>query len=116
MQRLFTMFPNGLPGIALFILRLSVTVALLPEVRAQQHAITGVTIILSAALCAGVLTPICAVAALATHIAVWCVLGPPNIGVAAMVVLDIAALALLGPGAYSVDSRRFGRRTIVLPP
>jgi hypothetical protein len=30
--------------------------------------------------------------------------------------LDALALALLGPGAYSVDSRRFGRRLVVLPP
>ena len=27
-----------------------------------------------------------------------------------------AALALLGPGAYSIDARVFGRRVIVLPP
>jgi hypothetical protein len=116
MQRLFTMFPNGLPGVALFILRLSVTVALLLEVRAQQHTITGVAIILSAALCAGILTPVCAAAALATHIAIWCALGAPNIGVTAIVASDLVVLALLGPGAYSFDSRRFGRRTIVLPP
>jgi hypothetical protein len=26
------------------------------------------------------------------------------------------ALALLGPGAYSIDARIFGRRVIILPP
>jgi uncharacterized membrane protein YphA (DoxX/SURF4 family) len=30
--------------------------------------------------------------------------------------IDALALALLGPGAYSLDSRRFGRRLVVLPP
>jgi hypothetical protein len=29
--------------------------------------------------------------------------------------LDAAAVAMLGPGAYSLDSRRFGRRVIRFP-
>jgi hypothetical protein len=31
-------------------------------------------------------------------------------------ILEVAALALLGPGAYSVDARLFGRRVIVVSP
>jgi hypothetical protein len=31
-------------------------------------------------------------------------------------VLDAVALALLGPGAYSLDAWLFGRRVTVLPP
>jgi hypothetical protein len=30
-------------------------------------------------------------------------------------VVNTAALALLGPGAYSLDARLFGRRVLVLP-
>jgi hypothetical protein len=29
--------------------------------------------------------------------------------------LDAAALALIGPGAYSLDAQRFGRQTFRLP-
>jgi hypothetical protein len=36
--------------------------------------------------------------------------------VEAIIGLDALALALVGPGAYSVDSYLFGRRLIVLPP
>jgi hypothetical protein len=34
----------------------------------------------------------------------------------ASLLLNSAALALLGPGAYSVDARLFGRRVLVVPP
>jgi hypothetical protein len=35
--------------------------------------------------------------------------------VAAYVAADAAALALLGPGALSLDARLFGRREVVIP-
>jgi len=33
-----------------------------------------------------------------------------------MICFDALALALLGPGAYSLDAYRYGRRLITLPP
>ena len=35
---------------------------------------------------------------------------------AVLVVADAAALALLGPGAHSIDAYLFGRREIIIPP
>jgi hypothetical protein len=31
-------------------------------------------------------------------------------------VVDATAIALLGPGAFSLDARLFGRREILIPP
>ena len=51
-------------------------------------------------------------------IATWT---PPDTSVlidrlaALIVVVDAAALALLGPGALSIDARLFGRREITIP-
>jgi hypothetical protein len=122
-QRLFTMFPRGSPGVALLLLRASVAVALLLEVFAGQHHVSRWSgwmesggILLSVALCVGYLTPIVAVMGLLFHGLIWVSLGSSNAAVAAIVFLDATALALLGPGAYSFDSYRFGRRVLVLPP
>ena len=38
-----------------------------------------------------------------------------DFSVRCVLLLDAAALGVLGPGAYSVDARRFGRRVTVLP-
>jgi hypothetical protein len=34
---------------------------------------------------------------------------------AALVVIDAIALAMLGPGAHSIDAHLFGRREIIIP-
>ncbi|HEY5808307.1 MAG TPA: hypothetical protein VIT67_10090, partial [Povalibacter sp.] len=64
----------------------------------------------------GFLTPIVASVALVFHVLIWFVIG--DFGYAALIVvaLDALALALLGPGAYSIDAYRFGLRVVVLQP
>lgn len=116
------MFPPGLPGVALLLLRLSVAVALLLDDYAHRGALPGwihaAAILISLVVSVGYLTPIAAAAALLHHALVWLAIGSGADAVAVTIVLslDALALALLGPGAYSVDSRRFGRRLVVLPP
>jgi uncharacterized membrane protein YphA (DoxX/SURF4 family) len=116
------MFPPGLPGLALLLLRLSVAIALLLDVYAHRSALPGwvhgVAILISLVVSAGYFTPIIAAVALAYHALVWLAVGTGFDAAAVTLVLslDALALALLGPGAYSVDSRRFGRRLVVLPP
>ena len=116
------MFPPGLPGLALLLLRLSVAVALLLHDYAYRDALpvwVHVTVILiSLVVSVGYLTPMAAAVALVYHMLVGFDLGAgaDAVVVTLVPVIDALALALLGPGAYSIDSRRFGRRVVVLPP
>lgn len=120
MQRLFTMFPRGLPGLALVFLRLSAATALMLNCLLNRSEISGwiqlgaVSIV--ALLCIGFLTPIAALVTLALHALIWAGLDSFNMAAMIVVTLDALALALLGPGAYSMDAYRFGRRVLVLPP
>jgi hypothetical protein len=120
MQRLFSMFPPGLPGLALLLLRLSVAVALLLECYTCRHEMGGwnqiIPILLSLAIFSGYLTPLAALSGILFHGFVWLIFGGISIPLASIVLLDALALALLGPGAYSVDSFRFGRRIVVVEP
>jgi hypothetical protein len=119
-QRLFSMFPTGLPGVALLLLRASAAVALLTEIYLnQQHLavwIQASAVLISLVLSAGYLTPIVVIMGLLLHGVIWAGSGVESTVWAAVVSLDGIALALLGPGAYSVDSYLFGRRVVVLPP
>jgi hypothetical protein len=119
-QRLFSMFPPGLPGFGLLLLRASVAVALLLEQYAYRGTLsTSVSIawiVLSVAISAGYMTPIVTALALLCHALIWVWVGGTDVASILIVALDAIALALLGPGAYSIDAYRFGRRVVVLPP
>lgn len=115
MQRLFSVFPRGSPGIALLLLRVSVAAAC---IQAYTRWETGATWVLLAVipmctcLCAGALTPLAAVLALAMQLAAVR-MGVNGAGLVVTTIIDATALALLGPGAYSLDAIRFGRRVIL---
>jgi putative oxidoreductase len=114
------MFPAGWPGFALLLLRASVAMALLLENAAHRDGlsvwITGASLVVCVALSAGFLTPIAAAIAIGLHALIWSSLSVGNLGTGAIICGDAIALALLGPGAYSFDSRRFGRRIVVQTP
>jgi hypothetical protein len=114
------MFPRGLPGLALLLLRTSAALALLLNCHLARDPLSvwifAGAILISLTLCIGWLTPICAATALAMHLVVWAHLDHVGVLTILVVLLDLLALALIGPGAYSIDGYRYGRRVLVLPP
>jgi uncharacterized membrane protein YphA (DoxX/SURF4 family) len=131
-QRLFTTFPSGAPGFGLLLLRLAVAAVLaehagacLFDAGASSGAwIVGVLAAAAAVLLAlGFLTPLSAASAvvIAAGLALRVLPAPSRsafgVGAATFAVtLAAAALALLGPGGFSVDAALFGRREITIPP
>ena len=115
------MFPAGAPGIALLLLRISLAGAVL---NGGADCITSCLPLLiclalgaqSILLCLGLLTPVVSLVAGAFELAELFVTGHTDARFIALSSLNAAAIALLGPGAYSLDARLFGRREIVFPP
>ena len=118
MQRLFSMFAGGAPGVALFILRICACGFLVicafthVEFSVLGLPLVGVAITVLL-LVLGVLTPIsCAVGAL---VEMYCI--PHAIGAnawqALCTLMFFVALGILGPGAFSIDAKLFGRRLIL---
>ena len=115
------MFPTGSPGIALFALRSVVAVTILVNARAcwpmgSSLIVEGIAALAGLCLFLGFLTPYCAALSCLLELALLVATGAPNkleLGVSAS---TAAAIALLGPGAYSVDCCLFGRKLIEIPP
>jgi uncharacterized membrane protein YphA (DoxX/SURF4 family) len=119
--RLFSFFPSGLPGAALVLLRLCTSAAFLMAVLTAMGSSVPlfplmIVVAMAACLCAGLWTQFLCITMLLAH---WFLRAPDGslLEVTSLVLttLQIIALALLGPGAFSCDARRFGRRVLVLP-
>lgn len=113
------MFPQGLPGIALVLLRVSVALTVLLPLYARHDGLpawfVAALLLLAMMLVVGFLTPILGLLAMAVQFIGAPGLTLPSAAVIAAATLNALALALLGPGAYSLDAVRFGRRVVDLP-
>jgi hypothetical protein len=113
------MFPTGTAGVALLILRLSSAVTLLAY--GVQHpfsdaSFTFLALVLpGGALCLGVLTPYTSTVSCLIELAILVRSGVRSEFPIIISIVNTAALGMLGPGAYSLDARVFGRKIISFP-
>jgi len=114
------MFPQGGPGVALLLLRISVVtflIILAVDYNGPFHRLVFAGVLLiSFSLLIGFLTPFLCVTGAVLVVANIIINPQASIVVCVIAIANAIALALLGPGAYSLDSKLFGRRVTVVRP
>jgi hypothetical protein len=121
MQRLFSMFPTGSPGVALLLLRVALSVLLLDGVLGPLSTLDSTWVLLApwavaVGLWLGLVTPVFALLSIVIEVSTWLAAGGSLGAIHVCALLDATSLTLLGPGGYSLDAKFFGRRRIVFPP
>ena len=115
-QRLFSTFAAGWPGIGLLIQRFLIGTILLREAFLRpgvdpHFAPVALPLIASVLLIIGLGTPYIGLLVASTQL--WLVFAGSTDPWAAVVLSGLgASLAMIGPGAWSVDARLFGRKHI----
>ena len=122
LQRLFSTFPDGWPGTGLLLLRLGIGIALIyfgaaslsveirvPIVVAQNLIAAGAGILLLAGLWTPVMGGLIALDEIWIAVSLQ-VAGRNGILIHGFLALLSSCAAMLGPGAWSIDARLFGRR------
>jgi hypothetical protein len=113
------MFPRGLPGIGLLAVRITVAAMLLvdgsPYAATQSMRCAIGSLVAVVCLVIGILTPYAA--AFAGCMEFWRICAGDNVDLFHLIAAIVVSFSLgvLGPGAYSVDNKIFGRRLVNLP-
>src|SRR5215472_722341 len=119
LQRLFTTFADGWPGFGLLFQRLVTGLALLCRAMLTLNgtaAISQITphivgALLGLFILAGLWTPVAG--ALITAVELWIAVADcGNVWLSIFLAVDGGTLAMIGPGAWSIDARLFGRKHI----
>jgi putative oxidoreductase len=119
LQRLFSMFPSGWPGKGLLLLRLVAGVFLIYDgiaglMGARQHeSVTPQVLAASGGiiLVAGLWTPIAGALVAVTEL--WIALAGTDHPRSTILLVAIGvAIALLGPGSWSIDALLYGRKRL----
>jgi uncharacterized membrane protein YphA (DoxX/SURF4 family) len=114
------MFPQGGPGVALLLLRISV-VAFLIIVATNYNGpyyrlVLAAIFLISTSLLIGFLTPFLCAVVVAFVLGNMLINRQTSSLICVIAIANAVALGLLGPGAYSLDSKLFGRRVTILRP
>ena len=122
MPRLFSTFVRGWPGVGLLLIRLVAGITLVSRgivgLWEEPHLERAILHALSAGagifLLAGLWTPFAGV--LAALIELWHAFSQPGDALTHILLVTLGiALAMVGPGAWSVDARLFGWKRINIP-
>jgi len=126
-RRYFSAFPDGPPGFGLLLLRVVTALTAMVYGVARLGGTAGATleaggaalsIAAGAAVLVGIFTPGTALTLAAALAWLWFPFRadtlPSDMRMAVLTIANAVAIALLGPGAFSVDARLFGRREIVI--
>jgi uncharacterized membrane protein YphA (DoxX/SURF4 family) len=123
-QKLFSAFPGGWPGLGLLLLRALVGVTLIAQIvpyvgstklTVLGWVVTALVLIIASCCLVGFMTPIAAIVIGLGAIALAVSSLPYTNQTLLNVIVLTTAIALLGPGAFSIDARMFGRREILIP-
>jgi uncharacterized membrane protein YphA (DoxX/SURF4 family) len=130
LRKLFSTFPSQWPGVGLLLLRVLVSFSLIAQGMAYVRAadslvmccLAALTFVGAAFVLVGLMTPLVAllVAAGGIGVALSWIPSPAQslfdgyVALINLIALSIA-ITLLGPGAFSLDARMFGRREITIP-
>jgi hypothetical protein len=131
LSRLFISFPRGIQGFALLLLRAALGAAALfqasvclgnPDLTIPSWLLGTPGLIAGGFLVVGFLTPFATLAigleVLAIRLNLLPTCAPPLLDSRWALIFGVAivsAIVVLGPGAYSIDSRLYGRREIIIP-
>lgn len=117
MQRLFTTFPNSWPGAGLLLLRLVLAVGLFVDRPSLPAGSTGAGVFslfemaVAPLLVIGLWTPVLCLVQFAVEVLLMA-RGYEWSGARHLLAPIYLSLAMLGPGAWSIDARLFGRRRL----
>jgi putative oxidoreductase len=123
LQRLFSTFADGWPGGGLLLQRFLAGGALVYfgalSLNGAPHFEAAIPQLLGAAagvlIFAGLWTPVAGL--IASAVELWIAFSQPrNMWVAVILAILALSLAMIGPGAWSVDARLYGRKQMGLDP
>ena len=118
MKTTFLVFPAGSICFALLLLRVSVSLSTINDAQSSvsyHHAWVIACGMLALAVSAGFRTRTAAVLSAIVAVAMMAIIRVmPSIACITHV-LPAIVLAMAGPGAFSIDARLFGRRTVYIP-